>query len=51
MNSFPKLLGNDTSVTEALPNPCLLVIAYSGMAGTVHIHIQLQFNPLGSCHH
>lgn len=50
MKSFPELLGNDASVTEQLPNPRLLLFAYSGMTRTVHIQSQLQFNPLGSCH-
>lgn len=51
MKSFPKLLGNDISITECLPNLHLLVIAYSGTAGIICVHIQLQFNPLDSWHH
>lgn len=51
MKSFPKLIGNDISVTECLPNLHLLVIAYSHTAGIIHICIQLQFNPPDSWHH
>lgn len=51
MKFFPKSLLNDISITECLPNLCVLVIAYSGTAGIICILTQLQFNPSDSWHH